>query len=422
MKVLVTGASGFVGAAAASALRAHGDTVIALAHTARGHDPLQAVDITRMDEIAWRALLGDVDAVVNCAGVFAGTATVSVEEINHRAAAALFRACAATGVRRVVQLSAIGAEDALSPFARSKLAADQALMTLDLDWVILRPAIIFGEDATGGGALLRGLAALPVLPLDSAAGDMQIVQLDDITATIVRLTRADAPARLVLDLVGPERLSFRETIGAIRTWLHRKPAIVAPMPEWLMLLGYALGDLVGWLGWRTPIRSRARAELKRGAVGDHQRWAEATGVRPMGLTEALAANPSTSQERTYASLYFLQPVVIAITSLFLIGTGIISLSLGYDIGVDLLRAGGVGELSGPAVIAGGFADIVAGLMIAWRPTVRWGLYLAIALSLFYFVAGTLLLPELWRDPIGPMLKIFPLIVLNLVALALVRDR
>lgn len=142
----------------------------------------------------------------------------------------------------------------------------------------------------------------------------------------------------------------------------------------------------------------------------------------MGLTEALAANPSTSQERTYASLYFLQPVVIAITSLFLIGTGIISLSLGYDIGVDLLRAGGVGDLSGPAVIAGGFADIVAGLMIAWRPTVRWGLHLAIALSLFYFVAGTLLLPELWRDPIGPMLKIFPLIVLNLVALALVRDR
>lgn len=422
MKVLVTGASGFVGAAAASALRANGDTVIALAHTARGRETLKAVDITRMDATAWSALLRDVDAVVNCAGIFADTANVKVEEINHSAAATLFRACADAGVRRVVQLSAISAEDALSPFARSKLSADQALMALDLDWVILRPAIIFGEDATGGSALLRGLAALPVLPLDRSAGDMQIVQLDDVAATIVRLTRADAPARLVLDLVGPERLSFRETISAIRTWLGRKPAIVAPMPGWLMAPGYALGDLSGWLGWRTPIRSRARAELKRGAVGDHRAWAEATGLKPVGLTEALAANPSTSQERTYASLYFLQPLVIAITSLFFIGTGIISLSIGYDIGVSLLRAGGVGDLSGPAVIAGGLADIAAGLMIAWRPTVRWGLYLAIALSLFYFLAGTLLLPELWRDPIGPMLKIFPLIVLNLVALAMVRDR
>jgi hypothetical protein len=82
----------------------------------------------------------------------------------------------------------------------------------------------------------------------------------------------------------------------------------------------------------------------------------------------------------------------------------------------------MGALSGPSVIAGGLADIIAGLMIAWRPTVRWGLYLAIALSLFYLFFGTFLLPGLWRDPIGPMLKIFPLIVLNLFALAMVRDK
>lgn len=48
--------------------------------------------------------------------------------------------------------------------------------------------------------------------------------------------------------------------------------------------------------------------------------------------------------------------------------------------------------------------------------------MAIALSLFYFVAGALLLPELWLDPIGPMLKIWPLIALNLAALAMVGRR
>src|SRR5690606_201075 len=104
-----------------------------------------------------------------------------------------------------------------------------------------------------------------------------------------------------------------------------------------------------------------------------------------------------------------------VTALFFVGTGIVSVGPGYEIGVALLQQGGVGQFSGPSVIAGGVADFLAGLAIAWRPTVRWGLYAAIALSLFYFVAGTLLLPGLWRDPIGPMLKIWPLIALNLAA-------
>jgi uncharacterized protein YbjT (DUF2867 family) len=424
MRVMVIGASGLIGAAVVRALCATGDSVIALARRAVPSASVTAVavDIATLDEARWRALLEGVDAVVNCAGLFANTAAANIEAVNYRAAERLFRACAAAGVRRVVQFSAIGVEDGLSAFARSKLAADRALSALDLDWVILRPSIVFGDDAGGGSALLRGLAALPVVPLDGAAGDLQIVQLDDVAETVVRLTRPGAPARLVLDLVGPERLTFAETLRALRTWLGRRPSRAFRAPGAIMNIGHALGELAGWLGWKTPVRMGARAELKRGAVGDPTPWIEATAVRPTGLRDALAARPSTTQERTYASFYFMQPLVIAITSLFFIGTGLISISAGYEIGVALLQQGGMGEMSGPAVIAGGLADLIAGLLIAWRPTVRLGLYLAIALSLFYFVFGTFLLPGLWRDPIGPMLKIFPLIILNFVALAMVRRR
>jgi uncharacterized protein YbjT (DUF2867 family) len=420
MKVLVTGASGFIGRGVVAALRTQGDDVAALSHSRRDNEP--SVDIAALSENEWGNLLVGVDAVVNCAGIFADTATARLDDVNHKAAARLFRACVSAGVRRIVHLSAIGADDALTRFARSKLAADHELMALDLDWVILRPSIVFGNDAGGGSALLRGLAALPVLPLDAEAGDLQIVQLDDVVQTIVRLTRPGAPSRVVLELAGPERLSFAENVRAIRMWLGQTSAREVRVPRALMTFGYALGDLAGWLGWKTPIGSNARKELKRGAAGDARPWMETTGLEPKGLRAALAAKPSTQQERTYAALYFLQPLVIGVTSLFFVGTGIISLSIGYDIGAALLQAGGLGALSGPSVIAGGLADLAAGMMIAWRPTVRWGLYLAIALSVFYFVFGTFLLPGLWRDPIGPMLKIFPLITLNLVALAMVRDR
>jgi hypothetical protein len=79
-------------------------------------------------------------------------------------------------------------------------------------------------------------------------------------------------------------------------------------------------------------------------------------------------------------------------------------------------------LSGPAVVAGGFADIVVGIAIAWRPLTRAGLLGALALSLFYVAAGTMLRPDLWLEPLGPLLKIMPIFALHLVALAILDER
>jgi hypothetical protein len=101
---------------------------------------------------------------------------------------------------------------------------------------------------------------------------------------------------------------------------------------------------------------------------------------------------------------------------------VISVSLGYDSGVDLMRSTGAGVLSGPAVVAGALADIAVGICIVWRPLTRYGLYGALALSLFYAVAGTMLRPDLWIEPLGPLLKIVPSFVLHLVALAILDER
>ena len=74
------------------------------------------------------------------------------------------------------------------------------------------------------------------------------------------------------------------------------------------------------------------------------------------------------------------------------------------------------------MIAGGILDLAIGCAIAWRRTTRLGLWAAIAISLFYIVAGTLMTPWLWAEPLGPFVKIFPILVLNLVALAILEDR
>jgi hypothetical protein len=84
------------------------------------------------------------------------------------------------------------------------------------------------------------------------------------------------------------------------------------------------------------------------------------------------------------------------------------------------RRGGIPESL--AVIAGSLVDLAIGIGIAIRRSAQFALYAALAISVFYVIAGTIILPRLWIDPLGPMVKIFPIMVLTLVALAILKDR
>jgi hypothetical protein len=323
-----------------------------------------------------------------------------------------------------VHLSAIGVErSAVSDFSATKRAGEEALAATSLEWVILRPSVAVGRSAYGGSALFRGLAALPVVLELPDAGPVQVVQLDELVATIVALARPGAPARIALDIAGPERLELPAIVDLFRQWLRLEPAPHWRVPRWLAAAGYRAGDLVRLLGWRTPLSSVARRELVRGAVGDQSQWRQVMGIEPTPLAAALALEPASVQERWFARLYFLKPLVFGVLALFWIGTGVISLSLGWAQGLAYLLEGGVPEeLAVPGVVAGALADIVIGVGIAFRRTARGALWAAIAISVFYMIAGSLVLPRLWLDPVGPMLKIWPIVVLNLVALAIVDDR
>ena len=131
---------------------------------------------------------------------------------------------------------------------------------------------------------------------------------------------------------------------------------------------------------------------------------------------------SGRRERWFSRIYFIKPIVFVILSLFWLVTGLIALGPGYRAGVDLMHEGGAGALSGACVIAGALADIVIGIAIALQHTARAGLHGAIAVSVFYTIAANAMTPWLWLDPLGPLVKIAPIVVLTLVALAILEDR
>jgi hypothetical protein len=251
---------------------------------------------------------------------------------------------------------------------------------------------------------------------------LQIVLLEDVVRTVDHFLQPDAPTRQTVELVGPDRYSFAEVIARFRRWYRWRPAREIRLPRFATNALYRCGDLIALLGWRPPVRSTAQLEIARGAVGDIGQM-ERFQLQPKSLSAFFAAAPASVQERWFARLYLLKPVAFIVLCLFWISTAFVSLGPGWDYGIGLMREGGVeGSTAALTVIAGALADLAIGLAIAYRPTSRYGLYAAIAISFGYAIIGTILVPRLWADPLGPMLKIWPIIVMHFAALAILEDR
>jgi uncharacterized protein YbjT (DUF2867 family) len=426
MKIAIIGGTGLIGSAILARLASLGHSIVSISRSAKLDERALGVsiDISKATSPSyWLPHLGGVEAIVNCAGVLQDGPADSTSMVHYEGIAHLFAACEQLGIRRVIHFSAIGVDrETPSAFSRTKLQGDKALMKRDLDWVILRPSVVFGRPAFGASALMRGLAALPILPIMPYSGELQIVLLEDVVQAVEYFLEPGAPSRQLVELVGPDRHYFNETVARIRRWHRWRTAREIRLPDFFTAGFYKLGDLVSVLGWRPPVRSTARLEITRGAVGNVEHM-KRLGINPRSLSEFFAAEPASVQERWFARMYFLKPAIIIVLCLFWISTAFVSLGPGWDYGTSLMREGGAGTIAGAlTVIAGALADLVIGIAIAYRPTTRYGLYAAIIISFVYAIVGTVLVPRLWADPLGPMLKIWPVMLAHFAALAILEDR
>lgn len=427
MRILILGANGFIGSRILGRLLSEGHQVrAAVRDPARLRPRFPAieaipVDLNRFVEPDdWRVSLEGIEAVINCAGALQSSRTQRLAAIHRDGPAALYRACLEAGCRRAIHLSAISADPAAgTEYARTKHAAEEHLKTLELDWVILRPSLVYGEGSHGGTSLLRALAALPwILPLPGR-GDQafQPIHLDDLVETVALVLCEPRLSRAVLEPVGPERLDTAAIAARLRAWLGLKPARLVHVPMALVRAAARLGDLVG----AGPLRTSAVEQLLHGNAGDPAPFIAATGIRPRSMSDALMARPATVQDLWHARLFFLRPLLRLGLALFWIWTGLAVLFLMPRAEGDaLLGAAGIPVLLQPfAWLAGGLLDLALGVWLLFaRRIAPVGLAMLAVAGGYLAILGTAT-PELWLDPLGGLAKtpIVMLATLFLVAVA-----
>ncbi|MBO9642338.1 MAG: NAD(P)H-binding protein [Pseudacidovorax sp.] len=268
-RVLFVGASGFLGRHIAATLTAHWHTAVPVSRR-------RGLDMTNFDHPeAWQPLLMDIDAVINAAGILVKQQGQTFEAVHVRAPQALFEACMRAGVARVIQVSALGADDsAFSTYHLSKRAADDALRRISLDWFILRPSLVHGADGDSARVLLR-CARLPRIPvLGTGRQRIQPVLVEDVCATVLACLRA-SQARQTLDVVGAEPLDFAQWLQRLRATQGLPQARLLHIPTaW----AYAFVALAGWI---SPLLRRENLRMREaGNVADARPLARFLG-RPL---------------------------------------------------------------------------------------------------------------------------------------------
>jgi UDP-glucose 4-epimerase len=261
-------------------------------------------DLARPSNMA--QALADADAVIHSAGIahaMSGVPEDDYRALNTEGTIALARAAQRAGVRRFVFLSSIRAQcgptaetvlteetppQPTDAYGRSKLAAEQGLAGLDLDWVALRPVIVYGPGVKANMAQLMRLARAPFpLPLGGLTAQRSLLSLDNLVTAVECVLARPEPLRRPLIVADPEPLTVAGMIAALRSGLGRRPGVFSVPSALLRGACRALGreevyDRVAGplvvdasalhrLGWRPQVSTPAGLAALMRAEGNGRR-------------------------------------------------------------------------------------------------------------------------------------------------------
>lgn len=218
-KILLLGGTGFVGAHVCeklARLQCRVTVVTRRQASARHLQMLPLVDVIEADAhdaSSLAPLLAGHDAVVNLIAILHGT-EAAFDKAHVQLPLELARACEASGLRRIVHISALGASPgSASMYQRSKARGEAVLLSTGLDVTVLRPSVIFGAEDKFLNTFARLQQIFPVVPLAAADARFQPVWVEDVADAIVHCLQDPDTAGQIYEVCGPDVFTLRQLVG-----------------------------------------------------------------------------------------------------------------------------------------------------------------------------------------------------------------
>lgn len=290
--VLVTGASGFVGQQVVRALVAQGHEVVALTHRAdlpRSLTGLAGVtgvqgDVTRPESLG-KAMSG-IDAVIHLVGIIREFPAkgVTFQKLHHEATVNVVNAAKAAGVRRYIQMSALGTRaNAKSGYHQTKWTAEEYVRASGLDYTIFRPSLIYGP-GDGFTSTMVPLAKAPVFPvIGGGQTKAQPVAIADVAAAFAKAVDMPETVGQTYDVTGPETFTYKEIYRHIALALGR-PFRPMNVPVWAVTPQAMLLQYQAFF----PLTMNQLTMLAEDNTGDQTTWARVFAIDRMHLKPGLA--------------------------------------------------------------------------------------------------------------------------------------
>ncbi len=232
MDVFVSGGTGYVGQPVVEALIGLGHRVRALTRPGGRQLPKSAWLVPIAGDLedpgALSRGLAGADAVVHLVGIIREdrAANVTFGSVHVAGTKNLLEAAADAGVRRWLQMSALGVTaDSASAYFRTKAQAEEAVRQSGLDWTIFRPSLVFGPGGPGPQFLTEvrdRLLRLPLHPMiDGGHQKLQPVAVQTVSLAFARALDEPATIGATYDLAGPNVLTFRQLVATLAASVGR---------------------------------------------------------------------------------------------------------------------------------------------------------------------------------------------------------